>query len=98
MKKIIAGLSVLALLALPAVGQDKEEDRVKKAGTVIKEIMNIPDDIPAGCDRQGGLCCGFTFGAQACLWNRRQLWPRSDDLPWRQEFPWPLERSHHDGA
>lgn len=46
MKKIIAGLSVLALLALPAVGQDKEEDRVKNAGTVVKEIMNIPDDIP----------------------------------------------------
>ena len=46
MKKIIAGLSVLALLALPAVGQDKEEDRVMKAGVVIKEIMNIPDDVP----------------------------------------------------
>ena len=46
MKKIIAGLSVLALLALPAVGQDKEEDRVMKAGTVVKEIMNIPDDVP----------------------------------------------------
>jgi SH3 domain-containing YSC84-like protein 1 len=46
MKKIIAGLSVLALLALPAVGQDKEEDRVMKAGMVVKEIMNIPDDVP----------------------------------------------------
>jgi lipid-binding SYLF domain-containing protein len=36
----------LALLALPAVSQDKEMDRVEKAGTVIKEIMNIPDNVP----------------------------------------------------
>ena len=46
MKKIILGFGVLALLLLPALGQDKEEDRVEKAGTVIKEILDIPDDIP----------------------------------------------------
>jgi SH3 domain-containing YSC84-like protein 1 len=46
MKKFVAGLSLLALLALPAFGQDKEEDRVKNSGTVMKEIMNIPDNIP----------------------------------------------------
>src|SRR5229473_573359 len=46
MKKIILGFGVLALLVLPAVGQDKEEDRVAKAGTVIKEILDIPDDVP----------------------------------------------------
>src|SRR5712692_9403277 len=46
MKKIIFGFGVLALLVLPAVGQDKEADRVQKAGTVIKEILDIPDDVP----------------------------------------------------
>ena len=46
MKKFVAGLSLMALLALPAFGQDKEEDRVKNAGTVISEIMNIPDNVP----------------------------------------------------
>src|SRR3977135_355714 len=46
MKKIILGFGVLALLLLPALGQDKEEDRVEKEGTVIKEILDIPDDIP----------------------------------------------------
>jgi SH3 domain-containing YSC84-like protein 1 len=46
MKKIILGFGVLALLVLPAIGQEKEEDRVMKAGTVIREIMNIPDDVP----------------------------------------------------
>jgi lipid-binding SYLF domain-containing protein len=34
------------MMVLPVFGQDKEEDRVKSAGNVISEIMNLPDDIP----------------------------------------------------
>src|SRR5581483_5766398 len=45
MKKHIAFL--LALACLPAFARDiKEVDRVKDAGVVLKEILNIPDDIP----------------------------------------------------
>jgi len=36
----------MGLMVLPAFGQDKEADRVTLAGTVISEIMNVPDDIP----------------------------------------------------
>jgi len=47
MNTIIVSFSVLALLVLPAVGQDKKEEaRVANAGTVISEIMNIPDNVP----------------------------------------------------
>ncbi len=46
MKKIIISFCLLSLLVLPVLGQDKEEDRVANAGKVIKEIMNIPDDVP----------------------------------------------------
>src|ERR1700728_4924529 len=48
MKKIATWLLSLCLLASAAFGADdyKEEDRVKDAGEVIKEILNIPDDIP----------------------------------------------------
>jgi hypothetical protein len=46
MKKIILSFGLLALLVMPAAGQDKEEDRVQKAGTVIKEILDIPDNVP----------------------------------------------------
>jgi hypothetical protein len=46
MKTIIVSFGVLALLVLPAAGQDKEEERVANAGTVISEIMNIPDNVP----------------------------------------------------
>lgn len=45
MKKILLTLSLIAL-ALPASAQKKEQERVMNAGKVVKEIMNIPDDIP----------------------------------------------------
>ena len=46
MKRTILGIGLLAILALPAMSQEKEAERVEKAGTVMKEIMDIPDDIP----------------------------------------------------
>ena len=46
MKKFWLGLVMFAVVALPVFGQDKEEDRVQNAGKVVKEIMDIPDDIP----------------------------------------------------
>jgi lipid-binding SYLF domain-containing protein len=46
MKKTILSFGLLALLILPALGQEKEEERVANAGKVIKEIMDIPDDVP----------------------------------------------------
>jgi len=46
MNKIWLGAALLAVCALPAFGQDKEQDRVENAGKVVQEIMNIPDDIP----------------------------------------------------
>src|ERR1700753_4052133 len=46
MRRTVVALSLVGLMILPAFGQDKEEDRVKAAGTVISEIMNVPDDIP----------------------------------------------------
>src|SRR5246500_983678 len=46
MKKTVVALSLMGLMVLPVFGQDKEADRVMAAGTVISEIMNVPDDIP----------------------------------------------------
>ena len=41
-------LMAMALIALPVLAADetKETDRLENCGTVIKEIMDIPDDIP----------------------------------------------------
>ena len=46
MKRVWSALVCVAVISLPAFGQKKEQDRVANAGTVMKEIVNIPDDIP----------------------------------------------------
>src|SRR5580704_9746261 len=48
MKKGIVCLVIVLISALVAFAADdeREEDRVKDAGVVLKEILNIPDDIP----------------------------------------------------
>lgn len=48
MKRLVAVLTVLLLAAplLAARDNEKEQERVKDAGEVLKEIINIPDDIP----------------------------------------------------
>lgn len=46
MKNKWIGVGLLAFLALPAYAQEKEEERVENAGTVMKEILNAPDSIP----------------------------------------------------
>jgi len=48
MKKTFFALSLIIAIAiaLPAFGQKKERERVENAGKVMKEILDIPDDIP----------------------------------------------------
>jgi lipid-binding SYLF domain-containing protein len=46
MKSKWISVGLLAALALPAYAQEKEQERVENAGTVMKEILNAPDSIP----------------------------------------------------
>jgi lipid-binding SYLF domain-containing protein len=48
MKRLVVVLTVLLIAAplLAARNNEKEQERVKDAGEVLKEIINIPDDIP----------------------------------------------------
>jgi lipid-binding SYLF domain-containing protein len=49
MKKLVVcfGLVLMSMSVVAfAANDEREEDRVKDAGTVMKEILNIPDDIP----------------------------------------------------
>lgn len=38
--------AAFALLALPAAAQDKEQERIREAGVVMKEILGVPENIP----------------------------------------------------
>ena len=48
MKKFVACAAIFLISASASFAADdtREQDRVKEAGTVLKEILNIPDDIP----------------------------------------------------
>jgi SH3 domain-containing YSC84-like protein 1 len=53
MKKLLSCLSSVLLVALPlfaevanASDQSKDDDRLKNCGTVLKEILDVPDNIP----------------------------------------------------
>ena len=48
MKKLIACFVIVLMSAVGAFASDSEheQDRVKDAGEVLKEVLNIPDDIP----------------------------------------------------
>jgi len=49
MRKVTAWLLTICMFAAPAfaaANDEKEEDRVEDAGKVLKEILNIPDNIP----------------------------------------------------
>jgi SH3 domain-containing YSC84-like protein 1 len=46
MKRVWFAVLLVAIIAMPAFGQKKENERVTNAGKVMKEILNIPDDIP----------------------------------------------------
>jgi len=45
-KKTLLGFGLGLALVSCAFAQDKEQDRVENAGTVMKEILNAPDGIP----------------------------------------------------
>jgi lipid-binding SYLF domain-containing protein len=47
LKRILSPLLVLAMIGLPLPAQDKKEtERLENCGTVLKEILDIPDNIP----------------------------------------------------
>jgi SH3 domain-containing YSC84-like protein 1 len=50
MKKTLLAVVILALAALPltsVLADTKEQGRLENCGTVLQEIMNVPDNIPA---------------------------------------------------
>jgi len=47
LKRILTFLTVFSLVALPLLADGKGADRLDNCGTVLKEIMNIPEDIPS---------------------------------------------------
>jgi SH3 domain-containing YSC84-like protein 1 len=47
MKHIFSLMAMVALFCSPAYAQKDENNRIRNAGKVMVEILNVPDDIPA---------------------------------------------------
>src|ERR1700681_3978321 len=92
MKRITACFLALVLLAAPAFAakNEKEQERVREAAEVLKEILNIPDDIPqdlldkAECIvvlpsvKKGAFGVGGSYGRGVMICRSGQHYPR----PW----------------
>lgn len=46
MKRIFSLMVAIAFVSLPAFAQKDENNRIRNAGQVMVEILNVPDDIP----------------------------------------------------
>ena len=47
MGKLKVLICTIVLIGVPALARDKEDKRLENSGRVLKEILDIPDDIPA---------------------------------------------------
>jgi lipid-binding SYLF domain-containing protein len=47
MRRIFSVMVVMILVGLPVFAQKDENNRIKNAGQVMVEILNVPDDLPA---------------------------------------------------
>jgi lipid-binding SYLF domain-containing protein len=48
MRQLLALVAAAALLVPPAFAKDKDEERLENTGSILKEILDIPDNIPQG--------------------------------------------------
>jgi len=77
MRKLLTLFVGAALIALPALPESKEQSRLEECGEVLKEILNVPEDIPqdlldkAECvivvpsTKKGAFIVGVSYGRGA---------------------------------
>jgi lipid-binding SYLF domain-containing protein len=77
MRKFLTLFIAAALIVLPAQSKSKEESRLEECGEVLKEILNVPEDIPqdlldkAECvivvpsTKKGAFIVGVSYGRGA---------------------------------
>ncbi len=46
MKRMLVFSVLLSLIALPVYSQEREQERLRESAAVLKEILDIPDDVP----------------------------------------------------
>jgi len=78
MRRVWFGVVLLAMTSLSGFGQKKEQDRVANAGTVMQEILNIPDDIPQSVIDKADCVVVLPSVLKFAIRNWRKLRPRCE--------------------
>ena len=86
MKKIFSFAVTALLLCAGAQAQQHEADRLRHAGEVLMEILNIPDNIPKTRAGQIRMRDRDSLSKETCHRRRWELWPWRHDLPRRPDF------------
>ena len=85
---LVGLLSFVNPAPLRAADDDtKETDRVRNAGKVAKEIMDIPDDIPQDLIDKADCVIVLPSVLKAAFIVGASYGRGRDDLPWRRKLP-----------
>src|SRR5437868_6657745 len=97
MKKITKYLMSILFVALPVLSSpalasdhEKDEDRLKNSGIVLKEILDVPDDIPQDLLDKADCVVVFPSVLKAAFIVGGSYGPRSDVVSPRPRFQGPL--------
>ena len=94
----LAALGCLLMPVLAKADSDKEQQRLKEAGDVIKDLLSKDRGIPLDVFGQGGMRDRSAFSEEGRIHHCRTVRQGSDDLPQRREFRRNVERPDHDGV
>ena len=105
MKKPITYLisMLFAVLAIcsssaSAADQKKDKDRLQNSGTVLKEILDDPDDVPQDLLDKADCVVVFPSVLKAAFIVGGSYGPGRDVLSQRRRFHRIVGSSHHDGS
>ena len=105
MKNLIACLLGVILILQPtggavaiAANKDKDIDRLKDCGAVLKEILDIPDNVPQDLLDKADCVVVYPSVLKAAFVIGGKLWSGCDDMSKRQKLHGILECSHNDGS
>ena len=105
MRRLLACLSSILLIGLPllaevatAADKSKDDDRLKNCGTVLREILDVPDDIPQDLLDKADCVVVFPSVLKAAFIVGGSYGRERYVVPTRRRFQRPMGRPHNDGS
>ena len=98
-RRLLAGLISIQVIILPllsvaanAADKTKDDDRLRNSGTVLSEILDVPDDVPQDLLDEKADCVVVFLRTEGRIYCRRKLWAGRHVLPPGRRFQRPVGR------